>query len=132
MITFSPSTVSPHIYYHHNCCLYLNSGRDIEEAFSKITYELQERYPGHILPKEYQQWVMFKYSGMTLSMNLIHASATEYVTFIGSALDTDGYLGTVKNHLLFKSNVARDSQGSSSTLLLIERFTKDNVTLKTA
>ena len=55
--------------------------------------ELQERYPGHILPKNHQEWVMFKYSGMTLSVNILHASATECINFIGSALDTNGYKG---------------------------------------
>ncbi|CAB4003392.1 Hypothetical predicted protein [Paramuricea clavata] len=69
------------------------AGREIQQAFQKIASELQEHYPGHILPTKHREWVMYKYSGMTLSMTILHASLTEYVLLFGSALDTDGYLG---------------------------------------
>jgi hypothetical protein len=82
-----------HQHHHHNYS-YSNSGREIQQAFQKIASELQEHYPGHILPTKHREWVMYKYSGMTLSMTILHASLTEYVLLFGSALDTDGYLGT--------------------------------------
>jgi hypothetical protein len=92
-ITVITISIDHHVHHHHNYS-YSNSGREIQQAFQKIASELQEHYPGHILPTKHREWVMHKYSGMTLSMTILHASLTEYVLLTGSALDTDGYLGT--------------------------------------
>jgi hypothetical protein len=103
VITVITINIDHHVHHqhHHHHYSYSNSGREIQQAFQKIASELQEHYPGHILPTKHREWVMHKYSGMTLSMTILHASLTEYVLLTGSALDTDGYLGTHATLKLF-------------------------------
>ncbi|XP_028407790.1 sigma non-opioid intracellular receptor 1-like [Dendronephthya gigantea] len=69
------------------------AGQDPQQAFQKITNHLQERYPGHIQQKRTREWAMYKCSGQTLSISILHVSLTEYIVLTGSAINTDGYLG---------------------------------------
>ena len=67
----------------------------IEAAYKRIHAELEEKYPGHILPSKDMQWMFMNAGGWMGSMCLLHASLTEYVLFFGVALDTSGHSGTV-------------------------------------
>ena len=82
------------VKFHCSHHFWYNLGQDPQQAFQRITSHLRERYPGHIPQKHVREWVMYKYSGQTLSTAILHASLTEYIVLTGSAINTDGYLGT--------------------------------------
>ncbi|XP_033119877.1 sigma non-opioid intracellular receptor 1-like [Anneissia japonica] len=63
------------------------------DAFQQVAVELREKYPGHVLPKEDEQWIFVNAGGWMGSMCLLHASLTEYILFFGTAVDTVGHSG---------------------------------------
>ncbi|XP_071944393.1 sigma non-opioid intracellular receptor 1-like [Antedon mediterranea] len=63
------------------------------EAFNRVANELRDKYPGHILPKEDEQWIFMNAGGWMGSICILHASVTEYVLFFGTAVDTGGHSG---------------------------------------
>ncbi|XP_030835163.1 sigma non-opioid intracellular receptor 1 [Strongylocentrotus purpuratus] len=64
-----------------------------QDAFDKVGEVLRERYPGHILPKEREEWIFVNAGGWMGAMCLVHASLTEYILFFGTAVDTSGHSG---------------------------------------
>ncbi|XP_074655500.1 sigma non-opioid intracellular receptor 1-like [Tubulanus polymorphus] len=66
---------------------------DAETSMKLILNDLRERYDGHILSDEYLQWVFINCGGWMGSINVIHASLTEYILFFGSAVYTTGHSG---------------------------------------
>ena len=73
--------------------LFSFKGKELNVAYKKIYEELAETYPGHILPVEDHQWIFMNAGGWMGSMNILHASITEYVLFFGTAIDTSGNSG---------------------------------------
>ncbi|XP_071499861.1 sigma non-opioid intracellular receptor 1-like [Diadema antillarum] len=64
-----------------------------QDAFDKVGEVLRSRYPGHILPKEREEWIFVNAGGWMGAMCLLHASLTEYILFFGTAVDTGGHSG---------------------------------------
>ena len=77
-----------HVYIYFNF-----KGKDINIAYDNINKEFQEKYPGHILPEEDQQWIFMNAGGWMGSMKILHASLTEYVLLFGTAINTSGNSG---------------------------------------
>ncbi|XP_013385255.1 sigma non-opioid intracellular receptor 1-like [Lingula anatina] len=69
------------------------AGYEAEAAFRDILKELEDLYPGHILPSRDHQWIFVNAGGWMGSMMVVHASLTEYVLFFGTAIDTAGHSG---------------------------------------
>ncbi|XP_046844245.1 sigma non-opioid intracellular receptor 1-like isoform X2 [Xenia sp. Carnegie-2017] len=91
-------------------------GDNLQASIARITDELERGYPNLVLPKERLQWVMLKFSGMTISLTVLYASLTEYVVIAGSALDTDGYLGrhwSNMTHIVLSGSIKYWREGTS-------------------
>lgn len=73
------------------------TGPDAEAAYKKVYAELQQKYPGHILPESDLQWVFMNAGGWMRSVCIVHASLTEYVLFIGTPVETMGHSGIVEH-----------------------------------
>ena len=61
--------------------------------FAKIAKEIENKYPGCIIPETFREWIFLNAGGWMGSMYLLHASLTEYVLFFGTAIDTQGHSG---------------------------------------
>ncbi len=68
-------------------------GGDHEEVFSLVEKKLRERYGSHILSQSHREWIFVTAGGWMGTMDLLHASTTEYVLFFGTAIDTSGHSG---------------------------------------
>ena len=68
-------------------------GKDPKEAYKKILQDLRKTFPGHILDDQDLEWVFMNAGGWMGSINVLHASLTEYILFFGTAVDTSGHSG---------------------------------------
>lgn len=69
-------------------------GKEIHlKQFKSVISELNERYPGHIVPEHYRKWIMVKSGGWIGSLNILHASLTEYLVLTGTAIESQGHSG---------------------------------------
>jgi C-8 sterol isomerase len=66
-------------------------GQPIAQVIAQIGTELEQRYPGHILPK--REWIFNNAGGAMGAMMLLHGSITEYVMIFGTAVGTEGATG---------------------------------------
>ena len=64
-----------------------------KDAFMSIYKELKDQYNAVIVPENDLQWVFINAGGSMWSGCIVHASLTEYILFVGSALDTSGHSG---------------------------------------
>lgn len=69
------------------------SDRDLEASMTSLVSELQSKYPGHILPTKDLQWSFINRAGWMASICILHASLTEYVALLGTAMETSGHSG---------------------------------------
>lgn len=67
--------------------------RDLEASMTSLVSELQSKYPGHILPTKDLQWFFINRAGWMASICILHASLTEYVALLGTAMETSGHSG---------------------------------------
>lgn len=63
------------------------------QQFKGIISDLEEHYPGHIMPEQYRKWILIKSGGWIGTINILHASLTEYLVFTGTAIDSQGHSG---------------------------------------
>ena len=63
------------------------------EIYGEIARGLEAKYPNHILPKRDREWMFINSGGWMASVYLMHASLTEYVQFMGTAMQTSGHGG---------------------------------------
>lgn len=68
-------------------------GSNPEKAYQQLYLDFSQRYPGHILPDEDRQWIFMNAGGWMGSMNILHASLTEYILFFGTGIHTSGNSG---------------------------------------
>jgi len=66
---------------------------DLKTAIRNVHRDLSAKYPGHILPASDLQWVLFNSGGLVRSVCVLHASITELVVIVGSAVDATGNTG---------------------------------------
>lgn len=67
------------------------AGLPYEEMFEVIRAELEQKYPGHIVPEI--EWVINSAGGCMYSIAVLHASLKEYVLIFGSSIGTAGHTG---------------------------------------
>lgn len=72
-------------------CVFI--GGDHEVVFDLVEKELRHHYGDHILHASHMEWLFVNAGGWMGAMKLLHASATEYVLFFGTAVDTSGHSG---------------------------------------
>ena len=63
------------------------------EIFDEVAKGLEAKYKMHIIPKPDRQWLFINTGGWMASFYLMHASLTEYVYFMGTAMQTSGHAG---------------------------------------
>ena len=83
---------------HKNLVIYFPSGKATHtEIFEEVTKGLEAKYPNYILPKSDRQWLFVNFGGCMVSYYLLHASISEYVYFMGTAMHTSGHAGMYEN-----------------------------------
>ena len=95
------------------------------EIYEEVSKGLEAKYPNHILPKHDRQWIFVNAGGWMASFYLLHASLTEYVYFMGTAMQTSGHAG-MKQYvaMLYKFcicvlSIANGTHGQAYQLSLI-------------
>lgn len=68
-------------------------GADPDDIFDEVEKELRSRYGDHILDPSQMEWIFVNAGGWMGAMRVLHASATEYVLFFGTAINTSGHSG---------------------------------------
>ncbi len=68
-------------------------GQPVQAMIEQIAAELEQHYPGHILPHHQRDWIFNNAGGAMGAMMFLHASLTEYVLFFGTAIGTEGATG---------------------------------------
>jgi len=63
------------------------------EMFDEVAKGLEAKYKTHIIPKSDRLWLFINTGGRMTSLYLMHASLTEYVFFMGTAMQTSGHAG---------------------------------------
>ena len=74
--------------------LLFSTDESLLAKFSNIAFEIERKYPGHVLPEEVREWLFMNAGGWMGSVHILHASVAEYVLFFGTAVDTQGHSGT--------------------------------------
>ena len=75
-------------------CKRFSSGKATHtEIYEEVAKSLEARYPNHVLPKRDREWIFVNAGGWMASFYLMHASITEYVYFMGTAMHTSGHAG---------------------------------------
>lgn len=77
--------------------LYPFADKEPRAAFKSIYKDIKSQYGAIILPENDLQWILLMFGGNTMSVCTLHASLTEYIIFIGSAVDTSGHSGERTN-----------------------------------
>lgn len=63
------------------------------EIYDEVAKGLEAKYSSHIIPRRDRQWIFVNAGGWMASFYLMHASVTEYVYFMGTAMHTSGHAG---------------------------------------
>ena len=63
------------------------------EIYDEVAKGLEAKYSSHIIPRRNRQWIFVNAGGWMASFYLMHASVTEYVYFMGTAMHTSGHAG---------------------------------------
>ena len=100
--------------------LYPFADKEPRAAFKSIYKDIKSQYGAVILPESDLQWILLKFGGNTMSVCTLHASLTEYIIFIGSAVDTSGHSG--ERTPSGRSAVAQWSSTMLSSLISHDRF----------
>lgn len=67
-------------------------GRPREEMFDALTASLAEAYPGKV-NTDGRKWMFNNAGGAMGQMTFLHSSFTEYLTFFGTPIGTEGHSG---------------------------------------
>jgi len=73
-------------------CCFVGKATHVE-IFDEVAKGLEAKYKTHIVPKSDRQWLFVNAGGWMASFYLMHASLTEYVYFMGTAMHTSGHAG---------------------------------------
>ena len=68
-----------------------------ERIFELIVNELSVAYPGHIMPTDNRDWIYITNGGWMGCGLVLHASATEFLALLGTAIHTSGHTGKNAN-----------------------------------
>ena len=66
---------------------------ELDDTIDYIAGELDQRWPGHILPPKHRRWIFNNAGGAMGQMMVLHASITEYVMVFGTSIGTEGHSG---------------------------------------
>src|SRR5579885_2059597 len=66
-------------------------GQPLPAMIEQIATGLEQRYPGHIVPK--REWVFNNAGGAMGHFLLLHSSLTEYLIVFGTPIGTEGHTG---------------------------------------
>ena len=78
----------------HSSSYYSAGKATHSQIFDEVAKALEAKYPSYIIPKSDRGWLFVNYGGVMASFYLLHASTTEYIYFMGSAMHTSGHAGT--------------------------------------
>ena len=93
------------ILHKHLVIRFLSGKATHTEIFEEVAKGLEAKYPGYILPKRDRQWLFANFGGCMVTFYLLHASITEYVYFMGTAMHTSGHAGKKCKNVMFLISV---------------------------
>lgn len=76
------------------------------EIYEEVAKGLEAKYRNHIIPKRDREWIFVNAGGWMAAFYLMHASLTEYVYFMGTAMQTSGHAGTLAYRLPYNTRDA--------------------------
>lgn len=102
-------------------CIFLTGKATHAQIYEEVARGLEAKYQSHIIPKHNREWVFVNAGGWMAAVYLMHVSVTEYVYFMGTAMQTSGHAGmygyTLKNPENTFCNIFNIS-GTSKVLLV--------------